>query len=129
MIAGEGGVRRELAPAQSLDDLMVIATVTQRWPPLLEAAQSAPIAEQGDRVDVPSYDDFADEFVGTPVVPAIPNSENPSSENPNGENGTDASETLIDSDATADGRGEKGEEESEAETDEMDAVAGGDKGR
>jgi predicted amidohydrolase len=117
--------KRELAPPQSLDDLVVIATVTQRWPLQLlapEPSTYAPVIEDDDNFLIEA-DDFGDmhadqaantsrteldELAATAALDANVNG--------NGEN-SHAAET--------EGHDETGEDE----TDEMDAVAGTDRGR
>jgi predicted amidohydrolase len=104
-------------PVQSLDDLVVIATATQRWP-LLQEQSAIPTGFASVRVI--NDETFVTQPNGLVMV------DEPSTESMD----EIPDEVLIDEDVTEDASEDQtGEEseESEDETDEMDAVAGVDR--
>lgn len=115
------GSKRALLPAQSLDDLVVIATVTQRWPPQLVAPEGPPDAAflEGDEDFV-----FPASAVTGDEVNLIGNGSHIA--NPTLFTGDDGPHAASDDDPA---RARRAAKDGEDETDEMDAVAGGDRGR
>jgi predicted amidohydrolase len=101
-ISASGKAIHDVAPTQSLDDLVVIATVSQHWPPLLDVPEEGPaIASSGDEI--------ADALLATAV---------------------DFTAERVDAgnEMHKNGHGEKlNNKNGEDETDEMDAIAGNDK--
>jgi predicted amidohydrolase len=114
--------KREIAPAQSLDELVIIASATQRWPPIVELPAEpinfTPVAELmeiDDEIFVTALDDFAHEEVPEDIhVDEMPKAFK--------DVGTDENH-----DSSGAGENGNGGEENEDETDEMDAVAGADR--
>jgi predicted amidohydrolase len=133
------GIKREMAPMQSLDDLVVIATVTQRWPLLLTTPEASTYFsvhenshEMGDEIDYKIGDMFDDEFTLTPIEFADHGADK--------ENQVQIAERTLADDRVSEMSEDasvpepsdfvgEGDKNSEDETDEMDAVAGTDKGR
>ena len=132
------GDKRKGLPSQSLDDLVVIASVTQRWPPHLAAVEIA-----ADVANLENDEDFLVTATGAgesggrggngQQAVAIGSAHHgvtagneghrehvpaPDGRDPAGNSGNDLGNAVD----TDDGSGED-------ETDEMDAVAGGDRGR
>jgi predicted amidohydrolase len=125
--SARGGVD-ELAPAQSLDDLVVIATVTQRWPLQLETSEGGTatngysdlINDEGDFVIVPA-DLNGNEDGRLAVIEALHGDFDIDAPTP-------AHSAPGHSAPARNGDWSIGSKRGEDETDEMDAVAGADKG-
>lgn len=117
----------KLLSTQNLDDLVVIATVTQRWPPMLDLP---------DESLIPSVEeDEFDEILFSSSAGFVPEHE---ATGDDGEEdalvdaaiGSVTVHELRDNDGRDnDANGEPSEEGGEDETDEMDVVAGSDKDR
>lgn len=128
--SGGGSTKRELLSTQSLDDLTVIATVTQRWPPPLETPEElldAPVVEDEDDFLI-SPDSFTgqDKDAAGNGLSGGEGARNEPIEYLTIEQRTNEQSNGEVRNGESDGeRSEKGEDE----TDEMDAVAGTDKGR
>jgi hypothetical protein len=126
--SGLVGTKREDMPTQSLDDLFVIAAVTQRWPPPVETLESlygTPVVENEEQ------------FLAVPVdLDAKGKAEASRKRRESGtlerveEIGDEPVNYLAAGPANGEiHNGESSGEKGEDETDEMDAVAGADKGR
>lgn len=114
----------EQAAAQSLDDLVVIATITQRWPPQLESSDASEY----------EYEDAGEEdFVFTPGDLATMHAVEGLNPEPMGSQAF--AEEVSRTNATphahgyANGEAALADQNGEDETDEMDAVPDSDKGR
>jgi hypothetical protein len=128
--SGGGSTKRELLPTQSLDDLTVIATVTQRWPPLLETPEElldVPVVEDEDDflISRPGYTEQGNDAANSVLAASEGAHNEPLKYLPTEQrNGEQHSSEVRNGESDGE-RSEKGEDE----TDEMDAVAGTDKGR